>query len=173
MASKLSPKPPTVAPGRITPDTGVPGITKRGVLLLFVVVVSHVTGEKSETVVVVVSTMRTEGVLKVVVLEGPLKNRYFWFWFWLLLSMVLVDGGPDSPPIVLVVVFVVVLGLTHAACAVCGLTIAPAKIPVANTVLASRSALVAPHFRPSARALPGIIRNMGPPQNARLNVESE
>src|SRR5262249_55760341 len=30
--------------------------------------------------------------------------------------------------------------------AVCGLTIAPAKVPVANAVLASRSALVAPLF---------------------------
>ena len=36
--------------------------------------------------------------------------------------------------------------VTQLAWAVCGLTIAPAKIPVVNAVLASRSALVAPLF---------------------------
>jgi len=88
----------------------------------------------------------------VVKVKGPLENRYFW----VLDSLLNVDMPPSGGDIVKV--------LTHAACAVCGLTIAPAKIPVANTVLASRSALVAPHFRPSARALPAIIRNMGPPK---------
>src|SRR5262249_48575545 len=138
--------------GRITPDTGVPGVTKRfwggrGMKLastplsLFVVVVPHVTGEKSKRVV----------GAKIPTLRGPLENRYSW----VLDSIVLVDESPET---------VVVLVKTHAACAVCGLTIAPAKIPVANAVLASRTALLAPHFRPSARALPAIIRNMGPPK---------
>ena len=93
-----------------------------------------------------------------------MKNRYFWVFLskGLVVDEKVVDGTLSPPRVIVVIVVVVVL--THAACAVCGLTIAPAKIPVANAVLASGTALLAPHFRPSARALPAIIRNMGPPQ---------
>jgi hypothetical protein len=116
------------------------------------VVVSHVTGEKSKTVTAGKS-LDGGGAIK----TGPFKNTYSW----VIGAIVLVIELPDV---------VLVLVKTHAAWAVCGLTIAPApaKIPVANAVLASRSALVAPLFRPSVRALPAIIRNMGPP--ARLNL---
>jgi hypothetical protein len=107
VASKLSPEPSTVAPGRITPDTDVPGFTKRGILSLFVVVVSQVTAEESKKVSAGVGGAIPSIPPKGRVLPGPLENRYFWK----LDPPVIVTGG--SPGIV---GLLKVLVITHAAC---------------------------------------------------------